>query len=171
MFNVQFSMLRGLSLLLFTGVASSVNAQVLWMQQQKSFVNVGEKISVSIVWGDGFNPVPWNLKREQVNKADFHHLSIVKDLRSGLKEGEKDQIEVSLTEAGTHLITLQTNSVLSTVEAEKFNEYLNTHGLDEILFNRERDGALTKPVQERSTYYAKFLLQAGEEKDDTYKKS
>jgi uncharacterized GH25 family protein len=159
----------GLLLLIMVGV-SSAKAQVLWLQSQKYFGSVGEKVPVSMVWGDGFNPVPWNLKREQVNKVELHHLSAVKDLKSNLKDGEKDQVEVLLVETGTHLLTLQTNSVLSTVDAEKFNDYLKTHGLDEIYFNRERSGALTKPVQERSAYYAKVLLQAGEEKDDTYKK-
>jgi len=163
-------MKRWLIVFLFVVFFTFSKAQELWLQPQLFFSKAGEKFPLSLRSGDGFHPAPYTLLREQVNKVSLHHLASVTDLKANLKDGSKDQLEVTFSEEGTQLITLQTNSVVSTVEAEKFNEYVKSHGLDEVYFKREQAGALNKPVQERSSYYTKVLMQTGEGADDTFKK-
>jgi len=168
--NDLLSMKRWLVVFVFNLLFTFSKAQELWLQPPLFFPKAGEKFSLSLLSGDGFHPAPYTLLREQVNKVSLHHSTSVTDLKANLKNGSKDQLDVIFSEAGTQLIILQTNSVVSSVDAEKFNEYLKAHGLDEIYFKREQTGVLNKPVQERSSYYTKVLMQAGEHADDTYKK-
>jgi uncharacterized GH25 family protein len=87
-----------------------------------------------------------------------------------VKEGENENLKITLKEDGTHLLLLQSNNAFAELEGEEFNAYLKEDGLDEILYQREQTKTLLKPAKEFYSRYAKLLIQVGEKKDDIYKK-
>lgn len=145
-------------------------AHEFWMEPQKFFFNVGEKAVIRFRVGENFEGEPWNLKKNRVEKLEINHLSVKTDLRTVVKEGEKNNLELQLKTEGTHLVVMQSNNAFIELEGEKFNAYLKEDGLDYILDERTKSGTLDKPSKEFYSRHVKLLLQAGSKTDDTYKK-
>jgi uncharacterized GH25 family protein len=160
--------------LLLTGLFPLVlivsGAHEFWLQPQKFFFQVGEKLLVSFKVGENFMGEPWDLKTHRVEKLELHQLSKSKNLVDSVKVGEDENLTVTLKEEGTHLLLMQSNNAFVELEGEKFNQYLKEDGLDEILYQREQSKTLSKPAKEFYSRYTKLLIQVGEKKDDTYKK-
>jgi uncharacterized GH25 family protein len=151
-------------------VAILVQAHEFWLEPQKFFYAVGERALISFRVGENFMGEPWDLKVHRVEKLEVHHFSNVRDLKAAVKDGEKDNLEVALTQEGTYLIAMQSNDAYIELDADKFNDYLKEDGLDDALAIREKNNAMNTKSREFYSRYTKLLLQAGEARDDTYKK-
>ncbi len=156
-----------LSITLFTCFA---HAHEFWLQPNKLFYQVGEKALISFRVGENFEGEAWNLKKNRLTRMEVHHLAQRTDLKSVVKEGEKNNLEITLKTEGTHLVVMQSNDAFIELEADKFNEYLKEDGLDYILDERTRTGSLDKPAKEFYSRHTKLLLQAGTRTDDTFKR-
>jgi uncharacterized GH25 family protein len=151
-------------------IAFLSQARQFWLQPQKFFYTVGEAALVSIRVGENFMGEPSGLKKDQIEKLDLHHVSKTSDMKLQVKEGDKDNVSIVLNEAGTYLLAMQSKNTFSELPAEAFNTYLKDDGLDEAIAQREKINSSGKVGKEFYTLYAKLLLQAGDKKDDTYKK-
>jgi len=114
---------------------------------------------------------PWNTKLSRIERLELHQLETFTDLKSELKEGEKENLSVPHLQEGTHLIVLQTNHAFIELEADKFNAYLKEDGLDDVLNYRTKHGLTEKSGKESYARYAKLLVQVGDKRDATFKKS
>lgn len=145
-------------------------AHEFWLQPQKFFFQVGEKATIGFRVGENFLGEPWDLTKHRVERLQVFHLEQVKDLKAGVVANEKSNFELPLVAEGTHLVVMQSDNAFIEMEAEKFNAYLDEDGLTEIRFARERANAMDKPSKEFYSRHTKLLLQAGEKRDDTYRK-
>ncbi len=157
-------------LLFLFSLSMLAQAHEFWLQPLKYFYAVGEKVIISFKVGENFMGEPWDLKRHRIERLEFIHSNQTSVLESTVKEGEKDNLEIELTDAGTHLIVMQSNAAYIELEADKFNEYLKEDGLDNVYDLRKKTNTLTKPSKEFYSRYTKLMLQVGDTKDDTYKK-
>jgi uncharacterized GH25 family protein len=156
-------------LLLMTGVVL-VQAHEFWMQPIKFFFTPGENAMISFKVGENFTGEPWDLRKSKIIKLEHHQFSKVKDLIPQMAEGEKDNLQITLAEEGTHLVAAQTSHTFIELEAEKFNAYLKEDGLDDAYYQREKTKTLDTSGKELYARYTKLFLQAGKKTDDTYKK-
>jgi uncharacterized GH25 family protein len=145
-------------------------AHEFWLQPQKFFFEVGERAAIGFKVGENFTGEPWDLKVHRVERLQALHLEQVKDLKGNVVPEGKSNIEVPLTEEGTHLVVMQSNNAFIELEADKFNAYLEEDGLMEIKSMRERSNSSNKPSKEFYSRHTKLLLQAGVKRDDTYRK-
>lgn len=145
-------------------------AHEFWLQPQKFFFLPGEKVTVSFKVGENFVGEPWDLKRHGVEQLGVQHLDTYQDLKATVQGGDKNNIEFTLADEGTHLVVMQSNNAFIEMAADKFNAYLEEDGLNEILSMRRRNNTMDKPSREFYSRHTKLLLQAGAKRDDTHSK-
>jgi uncharacterized GH25 family protein len=154
--------------ILFAWIA--VQSHEFWMQPKKFKYNVGEEMRVDFLVGENFEGEAWDLKKNKIEQINLHHPTKSIDLKILVKPEEKDKLKFKFTEAGTHLISMQSDESISELDAQKFNDYLKEDGLDDILDLRTKTNSLDKPCKELYSRYAKVLIQCGDRLDDTFKK-
>ena len=142
----------------------------VWLLPSKFFYQPGEKAIITIRTGNDFGGEPWDVKKDQVEKATHYYLAVSRDLKPVIKEGVKDHLEIALDREGTHLVTLQSVAVVNEIEAEEFNTYLKDNGLDEVYDQRVKTNTLNAAGKELQSSYSKLLLQAGNKRDGTFAK-
>jgi len=147
-----------------------VQSHEFWLQPKKFRYAIGEEMKVAFMVGENFEGEPWDLKKHGIEKLDLLHLAKVIDLKKQVKPDEKDKLKFKFTEAGTYLLSMQSDNSYVELEAEKFNEYLKEDGLDNVLEARTQNNTLDKPSKEFYSRHVKLLVQAGPKTDDTYKK-
>ena len=153
-----------------TVLCFAAGAHEFWLQPGKYIYEVGETAVISFKVGENFNGEPWDLKRHRVVRVEAHHGSAVVDYKTSVKEGQKDNLEIPMSEEGTHLIVMQSNTAFIKLDGATFNEYLNEDGLSEIVALREKSKTLNDSSREFYSRHAKLLIQVGNKKDDTFKK-
>src|SRR5262249_3155538 len=88
------------------------------------------------------------------------------DLAARGTDGKKPVTRLSFAREGTHLVLLERAAQLITLDAAKFNRYLEEEGLQEALADRKRTGEDRQPGRERYSRYLKSLLQVGKPLDE-----
>jgi uncharacterized GH25 family protein len=161
--------LFALSLLML--IALLAEAHEFWLQPDKFIYNVGEELKINFKVGEDFIGEPWKANSSRIERLELHQLEKTTDLKSSFKEDSTKNLSVILKEEGTHLIVMQSNHAFIELEAEKFNAYLKEDGLDEVLQYRQAHNLMDKPGKETYTRYAKLMVQVGNTKDATFKKS
>ena len=156
-------------ILLFVAIAL-IGAREFWLQPLKFVYKSGEKLEISFKAGENFIGGPWNLQKNQIESLVLQQLSKSSSVMDSVTDGNKDNVSITLNDAGTCLLTMQTKNAVNEWEAEKFNTFLKENGLDEILDRRTKANALASPTSEHYSGYTKLLVQVGEKKDDTHKK-
>jgi uncharacterized GH25 family protein len=146
-------------------------AHEFWLQPDKFLYKPGEDLKINFNVGEHFIGEPWDVKLSRVDKIELHQHTTVTDLKKHIKEGTKENLSVTLKQEGTHLVVMQSTNAFLELEADKFNEYLKEDGLDDALHYREKNGLMDKPGKESYSRYTKLMIQVGEKKDATYKKS
>lgn len=141
-----------------------------WLQPKKYRYKLGEQMNVDFMVGESFNGEFWDMKRHKVEKLEMYNLGGKKDLLSDVKIKEGNNVGYKFSQAGTHLLTMQSDAAYIELEAAKFNDYLKEDGLDYILEERKKANELNKPSKEYYTRFAKLLVQSGDKTDDTFKR-
>jgi uncharacterized GH25 family protein len=159
-----------ISLLVLLCLSLMALAHEFWLQPLKFVHKVGESLTVNFKEGGDFLGQPWVFTKENVEKLELHQKNTVVDLKKNVVEGNKNNIQTTLTNEGTYLLMLQSNDALEESEAEKFNEYLRSYELDDAITQREKSGSVDKAGKEVYTRYSKLLIQAGAKTDNTFRK-
>ena len=147
-----------------------VQAHEFWMQPNKFRIKVGESISVSFKVGENFIGQPWPVKKARIEKLQLHNGNNVKDMNALLQEGEKDNLKITASEEGTHLVVMESNNAFIASDGKSFTEYLEEDGLDEVLSYREKMKMMDDSAKEFYSRHTKLLFQVGEKTDDTFRK-
>jgi uncharacterized GH25 family protein len=155
---------------ILTMIAFIARAHEFWMQPDKFFYKAGELLNLSFKVGENFTGEAVDFKTNRIEKIELHHLQQATDLRGQVKEGEKANLEIPLTQEGTHLVVMESNNAFISLDGEKFNAYLKEDGLDDIYFQREKTKTLGDSSRELYSRHTKLLVQVGTKTDDTYKK-
>ncbi len=71
-------------------------------------------------------------------------------------------------EPGTYVVGVSTRARMIKLSAEDFNEYLKHDGVLDVLADREEEGILDRPANERYSKHVKTILQVGDGSSDAY---
>lgn len=160
------------SLFFISFAISSTFAHEYWLEPEKFFLTPKEKTIVRLFVGDGLV----NDREErpfQKNKTDIFSVysrSNKIDLLGNLTDGALPVYEFSGDAAGNYLLAMERNWSHITLEADKFDDYLRTDGMEYIIAERAKLGESKKQARERYSRFIKGLLLVGDKRDDTYKK-
>lgn len=127
-------------------------------------------MTLDFMVGEGFEGEFWDLNTHQVEGLTLYNRLSKTDMTAKVKKSSGDNFEYTFNNAGTHMITMESNNAYIELEPEKFNEYLKEDGLDYISEERQKLGEQNKNSRELYRRYAKLLVQVTDRTDDTYKK-
>jgi uncharacterized GH25 family protein len=147
-----------------------ISAREFWLQPVKFVYKSGEKLVMNFKTGENFMEEPWNLEKNQIESLTLHQMSKSFSVTDSVADGDKDNLSVTLNDAGTYLVTMETKNALNEWDGEKFDVFLKENGLDEILEQRKKIRSLG-PAKEYYSAFTKLLFQVGEKKDDIHKKA
>lgn len=149
--------------------AAAAAAHEFWIAPDRFQVSPGETVTMSLRVGENFEGEPVGFGRPLV--ASLRHWSArgQADLGAVVPDAPQASVQVLLATPGTHLIALETHFNPSTLEAEKFNDYLREDGLWPVLRARERAGRMQAAGRERYRRNIKTLVQVGPRSDATYR--
>lgn len=147
-----------------------MQAHEFWLQPLKFVVKTGENITVNFRVGEDFFGEPWTFTKDSIVKVELHHKNTVRDLKTSIVEGTKNNLQTPLPNEGTYLLVLQSKDAYSDLEAEEFNAYLKKDELDDAYAHRSKTNTLEKNGTEFYSRYTKLLVQAGEKTDNTFRK-
>jgi uncharacterized GH25 family protein len=152
---------------LLLGAAS---AHEFWLLPRKFKYNVGEKMVIDFMVGEGFEGEYWDLSKHQVEKLTlFNRLGETNQLPY-INRTAGSNMEYAFNNVGTYLITLESNQAFIELEPSEFEAYLKEDGLDYIIEDRQARGERNMKSRELYSRFAKLLVQVGDKTDDTYKK-
>lgn len=137
-----------------------------WLLPDKFFYEKGEEATISVQSGEDFIGQAIVLGKHTVNTVMHIAGSTRTDLKMRFKEGDKQPLQIVLAQEGTHVVTLETNAVPITKEAEHFNQYLKNYGLDDVYHARETSNTLDVPAQLEQANFHKLIFQVGHNADD-----
>lgn len=150
---------------------AGAGAHEFWMLPQSFRLPAGGAATLSLAVGEDFEGEPIPFSRPLV--AGLRRLShgTDRDLQDVTPaSGSVSSIRVDLPSAGTHIIALDTHPSLVELPADKFNDYLREDGLVDAQRAREAAGTASAPGRERFRRNIKTILQAGGQRDDTYRR-
>lgn len=145
-----------------------VQAHEFWMQPDKFTYAIGEMAQINFMVGENFVGERWNTANHRILRLERYAGDTHEELLNRVNTGAGRNLEVRLTDRGTQLFVLQSNSAFIELEAEKFNEYLQEDGLDEVYAHRKSTNTLDTPAKEFYSRCAKLLLQSGIAPDETF---
>lgn len=116
--------------------------------------------------GEASKPEPWKLKRERVVALRSIGPQGVSDQQAGIVEGEPGSATLTLSGAGTHLVTLESTPAEIALPAGEFNDYATHEGLTAVLQWRAAHGQSAMPGRELYARRAKAMVQIGPRKTD-----
>jgi uncharacterized GH25 family protein len=149
-----------------------VQAHDYWLEPNAFFVKPRDQVRVHLYVGDGFVSEAERPFQQKATVAFRMFAGGAKmDLADGQEDGVKPVAHVRLTDAETYLVAMECGPQTIKLPAAKFNAYLTEEGLDAVLAERRKAGEDKSPGRERYTRYLKCLLQAGNDSDDTWKKT
>jgi hypothetical protein len=87
----------------------------------------------------------------------------LRDHQAAVADFEDSQsLPIHLEDEGLHILTIETTSAISVLDAEKFNAYIEEEGLTPIKIDRILKRTTDKPGKETYSRRGKSLLQIGE---------
>jgi uncharacterized GH25 family protein len=154
------------ALVAIIAISSLAIAHEFWLQPKKFRYKVGEDVSIDFLVGENFNGEQWDLMKNKVEIAQVVSAYGKKDLKASVKPTKGNNLTYKLANEGTHLFSMVSSAADITLDAEKFNAYLEDDGLDNIIALRKKNNQMNKSPHEMYTRYAKLMVQSGSKTDD-----
>ncbi len=141
-------------------VPPTATAHEFWIQPATFSVSPGERLDVALRVGDGFDQGVAYPR----NPAHMTSFSLIGEKTRSIsgKPGADPAGRITIDEDGTLALAYTSSESTITLEAERFESYLRTEGLEEIIRLRERRGESQAPGREAFSRCAKSLVRSGE---------
>jgi uncharacterized GH25 family protein len=152
---------RPLAGLLLAATTSAALAHEFWLLPTPFTVAPGTTLNLRVFVGENFTGERWAGKSSRLTRLMHFAPAGPHNLLAAATTADTLHAAVAFREPGTHLIALATNNAFITLEANQFNTYLKQEGLDYILLERQKRGALNQPGREAYRRCATTLVQAG----------
>ncbi len=141
-----------------------------WLQPSKFFADVGDKISVQVLVGEGFVGERSEGKKNRLIQYSHHTANAITDLGPTLTGDTYGDVSVTLKTPGTHLFNFANTPKLLTMKADSFLLYLEEDGLDNAIEIRKQRNETDKPSRELYQRCVKTIVQVGPKTDNTFAK-
>ena len=156
--------------LVCVGLMAVLQSHEFWLEPFTFKVKPGEAVTIKYAVGENFTGEDWDLSNHEVVRVALHERQGIQDLTSKAPDKKGVKQKVILTNPGTKLIAMQSNAAFIQLNGPKFNAYLEEDGLENVLAWRKANHQDTVTARELYSRYAKLLVQAGDQPDDTWKK-
>ena len=153
------------SLLLLCSVAF---AHEFWLEPVKFWLKKNEKIRIDLMVGEDYQGEHSDGHKYKILKLDHYGNNQKQDIRSKVYGDSLSRINLFFSAEGSHLIAFANSSKFIELEASKFNEYLRTEGLDNVIKLRIQSSDTLKAGRELYQRCVKTLVQTDHQTDDTY---
>lgn len=153
-------------LLAFLGIVVTVSLAVaheFWLFPTQFFPKTGQSIPVSINVGEDYMGERWGGGDRRVQRLRLITPKGEKNLTTTVLQNDSSVKlkPLTLTEAGTHILVLETNSSFIELEPKKFSDYLKDDGLENAIEYRQKNGETKKNGRELYRRCAKTVMQVG----------
>lgn len=142
-----------------------------WLQPSRFFANVGDRIDVQVLVGEGFLGERSEGKKNRIIQYRHYTAGGITDLAPTLMGDTYGDVSVSLTVPGTHLFSFANTPKFLAMKADSFLLYLQEDGIDNVIEARRQRGETDKPSRELYQRCAKTLVQVGPKADNTFAKN
>jgi hypothetical protein len=155
-------MLKFIGLIAVLCTALSASAHEFWMLPDRFAPPVKAPVSLSLSVGENFVGEVAGFGRPLVAALRLHTRAGAQDLQAVLPAGAPQaSVPMAFAQAGTHLLSLDTQPYTIELPADKFNAYLREEGLERVVAQREAQGQSAQPGRERYRRHVKTLLRVG----------
>ncbi|CAG5075039.1 hypothetical protein DYBT9623_05556 [Dyadobacter sp. CECT 9623] len=158
-------------LLLLTGLlllGTIAFAHEFWLEPLKFWLRKNEKVRIDLMVGEDYRGEYSNGTKYKILKLDHYGNNQKQDIRSKVYGDSLSRIDISFATGGNHLIAFSNTSKFIELEASRFNEYLRTEGLDNVVKLRIQGNDTLKAGRELYQRCVKTLIQVDDEKDNSY---
>jgi len=172
MIKIQFTPLfLCLGASVWLGLSVPASAHDFWIAPGSYSAQAGETTDLSIMVGHPEDQNSWSISPHRVVSLRSIGPSGISD-RQNLISGSdaKEPMTLSFDSKGVHVMTIETTSAYSELEAEKFNDYLDEEGLTPIQIDRVSKRKMSEPGTEIYSRRGKTIVNVGElgESDPSY---
>lgn len=151
--------------------AGSAAGHDFWIQPSTFFPERDRPLALRLFVGDGFEKESERpFEKKATPKLQLISAKNTTDLLPLGKDNTLPFAEVKVSQAGHHWIAVEREKKSIRLEAAKFNAYLRSEGLDDILAQRQAAREDDRPGRECYSRYLKCLLRCGAG-DDGWKKT
>jgi uncharacterized GH25 family protein len=157
-----------LAIICLTVITFLVSAHEFWLEPERFYYKAGESARINFRVGEDFIGEVWKAKTDRVARLQHYSGQQVRDLKKSFKEDSTSRFQVSLVEEGTHVITMESNEAFIAMDGVKFTEYLEEDGLDDVLYQRKKNGISGDSATELYSRHTKLIIQAGAKTDNSY---
>ncbi len=180
MFFVKFDSSHSMKRKLFSTIVCAMLlsahtfAHEYWLEPETFFLAPGQKTAMHLYVGDGLikdrEERPFQLAKTTMFQL-FSTSSQTLNLKTSLVDKALPIYKFSAARPGNYLLAMERNWSSVKLEPQKFAAYLREDGLEYVIAERERLGESAKEGRERYSRFIKSLLQVGDKRDETYKKT
>jgi uncharacterized GH25 family protein len=143
-------------------------AHEFWLQPNRFFAKVGDKVTIQVLVGEGFTGERSDGTKDRIVQYKHQSAGGTTNLAPALTGDTYGSVPVSLTTAGTHLISFANTPKFLAMRADSFLLYLKEDGLDNVISARQQQGTASKPSREMYQRCIKTLIQVGDKPDNTF---
>jgi len=147
---------------------SVVFAHEFWLQPSQFFAQIGDKLSIQVLVGEGFMGERSEGKKNRIVQYRHHNDGGITDLAPALTGDTYGDVSVSLATPGTHLFSFANTPKFLSMRADSFLLYLEEDGLDNVIAARKKQGQTDRPSRELYQRCVKTLVQVGDKPTGTF---
>jgi uncharacterized GH25 family protein len=142
-------------------------AHEFWLSPQKFFYSIREMANIRFLLGEGFKGDNWSGNREKIEQLVYYTPSgKMVDISDKVSLNKGDSLQLPLQESGTHMIIFNSKNSFISLDATKFNAYLQEDGLDNAIRYRKENHQENQKSTEHYQRSIKTLLQISEKSTD-----
>jgi uncharacterized GH25 family protein len=134
-------------------------AHEFWLEPIKFLLALHEKVRIHLMVGEDYSGEHSNGHKYKIQKED---------VRSKVYGDSLSRLDLSFSTGGSHLIAFNNTSKFIELEAAKFNDYLRSEGLDNVIQLRTQKGDTLKAGRELYQRCVKTLIQVDGKNDESY---
>ena len=147
-------------------VSTASSAHDFWLAPETYSLETPAVVDVSVMIGHPEDKLAWPVSPHRIIGLRSVGPNGLRDHQSAMADYMPSKsLPIRLEEPGLHILTIETTSAISILDAEKFSAYIEEEGLTPIKIDRVLKGLTDKPGREIYSRRGKALIQIGDASD------
>lgn len=143
-------------------------AHEFWLEPIKFLISLNEKVRINLMVGEDYSGEHSNGHNYKIVKLDHYAVGKKEDVRGKVYGDSLSSFDIAFSTGGNHLIAFNNTSKFIALESAKFNDYLRSEGLDNVIQLRIQRRDTLKTGRELYQRCVKTLVQVGGKTDESY---
>ena len=146
-----------------------LSSHEFWLQPEKFIYQRNEEINVRFQVGENFEGVNWKGNRGKINSFRLYYGGVSDNIPDLVGRAEGDSLQFHVYDEGNVLLAFNSTNSFISIEAAKFNEYLQEDGLKDAIQYRTDHQETDSTGRELYQRCSKTLLQVGDLQTAAYR--